>query len=150
MKKALKLFLISALVLSTCGCNKYIKSTHEGDLYYGAYNRRDFIHADVTIYKKDSDKVCNGVVFLNAPTRSFTMKNDRVDAKMKLGCNDGSIMDMKWKLRKGSFTDGYGEGTDQFNNKYTFKTISKVEFKKIADIKRVKYPNSKNPSYLKY
>ena len=79
------------------------------------------------------------------------MKNDRVDAKMKLGCNDGTILDLTWQLRKASFADGSGEGYDQFKNVYKFKTVSKEEFKNAAggNVKIV-FPNDRQSGYLKY
>lgn len=38
-------------------------------------------------------------------------------------------MDINWKLRKGSFSDGTAEGVDQYNIIYKFKTISKKQYK---------------------
>lgn len=139
------------MALASSGCNKYFISTTPENTYFGAYNRRDFIHADVRVYKKNSTQICDGSVYLNAPSRGITMKNDRVDAKMKLGCNDGTILDLDWRLRKGSFSDGKGEGIDQFNNHYKFKTVSKGVFKNIAGDKiKVTFPNDRHQSYLKY
>lgn len=154
MKKILNIILIGFIGLTCCGCNKYFTSevtteADSNDVYYGAYNRRDFTFADVVVYQRGTDKHCEGVVHLNAPTRSITMKNDRVEAIMKLACTDGTLMSLNWQLRKGSFADGYGEGFDQHNNTYRFKTVSKKEFKEIADSnKKVTIPNKS--SLLKY
>lgn len=152
MKKSL--FILSLFILGICstGCNQYITTEitdNDGNIYYGAYNRRDMIHADVKLYQKGTNKICDGIIFLNAPSRSITFKNDRVDAKMILGCNDKTLMNINWQLKKRSFNKGFGEGVDQFNNIYQFKTISKKEFNEIATIKKIKYADE-NESYLKY
>lgn len=146
MKKILNILLIGFIGTFCCGCNKYFTSevtsvTQDKDIYYGAYNRRDMTWADVVIYQKGSDKRCEGVVHLNAPTRSITMKNDRTDAVMRLACTDGTLMNINWQLRKNSFADGYGNGVDQYNNSYSFKTVSKGEFKEIAGNHKVQIPN---------
>ena len=110
-----------AICISTSGCNQYITTeitSEDGDVYYGAYNRRDMIHADVKLFQKGTDRECDGVIFLNAPSRSITLKNDRVDATMIVGCNDKTIIKSVWQLKKRSFNDGWGEGVDQFNKIY--------------------------------
>lgn len=150
MKKFLNIILIGLIGISAAGCNKYfISENTSNDSYYGAYNRRDMTWADVVVYKKESDKRCEGVVHLNAPTRSITMKNDRVDAIMKLACTDGTLININWQLRKGSFADGFGEGVDQYNNSYRFKTVSKGEFQQAAD-ENVKIKIPSDSSLLKY
>ncbi|CDE59548.1 unknown [Fusobacterium sp. CAG:439] len=150
MKKALKLLFVLSLMVSATGCNQYIRTqnTSDGHIYYGAYNRRDMIHADVKLFQKGTKKECDGVVFLNAPSRSITLKNDRVSAKMKLGCNDGSLMDIDWQLRKGSFKDGFGEGKDQLNNVYKFTTMPKSEFNILNEGHKIEF--AKENSLLKY
>lgn len=150
MKKALKLLFVLSLMVSATGCNQYIRTqnTSDGHIYYGAYNRRDMIHADVKLFQKGTKKECDGVVFLNAPSRSITLKNDRVSAKMKLGCNDGSLMDIDWQLRKNSFKDGFGEGKDQFNNVYKFTTMPKSEFNILNEGHKIEF--AKEDSLLKY
>ena len=54
MKKALKLLFVLSLMVSATGCNQYIRTqnTSDGHIYYGAYNRRDMIHADVKLLKR--------------------------------------------------------------------------------------------------
>lgn len=150
MKKALKLLFVLSLMVSATGCNQYIRTqnTSDGHIYYGAYNRRDMIHADVKLFQKGTKKECDGVVFLNAPSRSITLKNDRVSAKMKLGCNDGSLMDIDWQLRKNSFKDGFGEGKDQLNNVYKFTTMPKSEFNILNERHKIEF--AKEDSLLKY
>lgn len=150
MKKALKLLFVLSLMVSATGCNQYIRTqnTSDGHIYYDAYNRRDMIHADVKLFQKGTKKECDGVVFLNAPSRSITLKNDRVSAKMKLGCNDGSLMDIDWQLRKGSFKDGFGEGKDQLNNVYKFTTMPKSEFNILNEGHKIEF--AKENSLLKY
>ncbi len=151
MKNIKNIIFVSLLTLICSGCNQYFISTTPENTYYGAYNRRDFTHADVKLFKKNSELVCDGSIYLNAPSRSITFKNDRVDAKMKLGCNDGKILDIVWQLRKGSFKDGFGEGVDQFNNIYKFKTVPKSTYKDITgDNRKITFPNDHNKSYLKY
>ena len=151
MKNIKNIIFVSLLTLICSGCNQYFISTTPENTYYGAYNRRDFTHADVKLFKKNSELVCDGSIYLNAPSRSITFKNDRVDAKMKLGCNDGKILDIVWQLRKGSFNDGTGEGVDQFNNIYKFTTVSKSKYKTIAkDNTKITFPNDHNKSYMKY
>ncbi len=153
MNKHLKLIITCFILVIATGCNKYITSevtNDKGEVYYGAYNRRDFTHADVKVFQKGNSKVCDGSVYLNAPSRSITMKNDLVDAKMLLGCSDGTIINLDWQLRKGTFSDGSGEGVDQFNNVYKFKTISKKEYKKVREENKIKFINDKSDSYLKY
>lgn len=134
MKKISNLIVLLLVSFITAGCNQYISSevtdvNNVSKTYYGAYNRRDMVMADVIIYEKNSENYCDGVIYLKAPSRSITMKNDRVDAKMKLACTDGKLMDINWKLRRGSFSDGTAEGVDQYNNTYKFKTISKKQYK---------------------
>lgn len=148
--KILKIIIAMSIMISASGCNQYIKTTDttNNHVYYGAFNRRDMIHADVIVFEKGSDKICDGAVYINAPSRSITFKNDRVDAKMVLGCNDGTLMDLSWQLRKGSFNDGFGEGIDQLNNKYKFASISKSQFKEIAEVKKVNFHTKTH--FLKY
>ena len=150
MKKALKLLFVLSLMVSATGCNQYIRTqnTSDGHIYYGAYNPRVMIHAGVKLFQKGTKKECDGVVFLNAPSRSITLKNDRVSAKMKLGCNDGSLMDIDWQLRKGSFKDGFGEGKDQLNNVYKFTTMPKSEFNILNEGHKIEF--AKENSLLKY
>lgn len=150
MKKFLKLLSILTLMTLTTGCNQYVRTqnTSDGHIYYGAYNRRDMIHADVKLFQKGTNKECDGVIFLNAPSRSITLKNDRVSAKMKLGCNDGSLMDIDWQLRKDSFKDGFGEGKDQLNNVYKFTTMPKKEFDILNEGHKIEF--AKENSMLKY
>jgi len=151
VKNINKIIFISAITFIFSGCNQYFVSTSPQNTYYGAYNRRDFTHADVKLFKKDSKLICDGSIYLNSPSRSITMKNEKTDAKMKLGCNDGTILDITWQLNKGSFKDGTGEGVDQFNNSYKFSTISKGEFKKIAEDKvKISFPSDHKKSYLRY
>lgn len=152
MKKILMLAGLLAICISTSGCNQYITTeitSEDGDVYYGAYNRRDMIHADVKLFQKGTDRECDGVIFLNAPSRSITFKNDRVDATMIVGCNDKTIIKSVWQLKKRSFNDGWGEGVDQFNKIYQFKTISRKEFKEIASSQNIEFAKE-NESYLKY
>ena len=58
MKKALKLLFVLSLMVSATGCNQYIRTqnTSDGHIYYGAYNRRDMIHADVKLFQKGTKK----------------------------------------------------------------------------------------------
>lgn len=152
MKRFLLLLSLGIISISACGCNQYITTeitSQDGDIYYGAYNRRDMIHADVKLFQKGTDKECDGVIFLNAPSRSITFKNDLVDATMILGCNDKTIITTEWQLKKRTFNDGYGEGVDQLNRIYQFKTISRKEFKEIAEKQKIEFANDED-SYLKY
>lgn len=152
MKKFLMPALLLGISLYTSGCNQYITTeitSQDGEVYYGAYNRRDMIHADVKLFQKGTNLECDGVIFLNAPSRSITLKNDRVDATMIVGCNDKTIIKTEWQLKKRTFNDGFGEGVDQFNNIYSFKTISKKEFQEIAGSQKIKFAKE-NESYLKY
>ena len=89
------------------------------------------------------------MIFLNAHSISITLKNDRVDATMIVGCNDKTIIKSVWQLKKRSFNDGWGEGVDQFNKIYQFKTISRKEFKEIASSQKIEFAKE-NESYLKY
>lgn len=146
LKKIFNTLLIGIFGLFTCGCNQYFISDNKDnnqadDIYYGAYNRRDFTWADVVLYKKNSDIKCEGVIHLNAPSRSITIKNDRVDAIMKLACTDGTLMSIDWELKKKAFADGFGKGVDQYNNTYNFKTVSKEEFQAISEYKEIEIPD---------
>lgn len=146
MKKFLNILFVGVIGMTCCGCNKYFTSevtsgVNDKDIYYGAYNRRDMTWADAVFYQKGSSKRCEGVIHLNAPTRTITMKNDRVDAVMKAACTDGTIMNITWQLKKNSFADGYANGFDQYNKTYSFRTVSKGEFKKVADNPKVQIPN---------
>lgn len=148
MKKVFYLLLIFCLPLCFTGCSHYISADVEAPnsgLYYGAYRLSDLIHADVQLFKKDSDEVCGGVMYLFAPnkTSTFALKNIRSKAKMKLACSDGKLFDIDWELRRITYNNGFGEGIDQFNNKYNFRTISKEEFKQISDNHKIN-----NEAYL--
>ena len=154
MKKIINILIIGLIGLSCCGCNQYFTSevttgVESSEVYYGAYNRRDLTFADVVLYQRGSEKRCEGVVHLNAPSRSITLKNERTDAVMRLACTDGKLMNLSWQLKKGSFKDGYGEGIDQYNNTYRFKTVSKGQFKEVAGGKKKVIIPSKN-SLLKH
>lgn len=150
MKKFITIGLVIIAGLMCTGCSKYIKATvmlpegaseSQAQVYYGAYNRRDNIWADVILYKKNSNDYCNGTFYINAPSRSITMKSDRVPAKMRLACSDGKVMDFNWMIRKSSFSDGYGKGFDQNNTYYYVSTINKSEFKSNMAGKRAVIPN---------
>lgn len=153
MKKLfLLLSILTVSVLST-GCNQYFVAEmtgSNGDVYYGSFNRRDMVQSDVKLYKKNSPMTCDGIMFLYNPARGYNLGNSRTTAKMVLGCNDGTVIDTNWQLRKHSYKDGFGDGVDQFNNKFTFKTISKYDFEQ--NVKReVKFVNDKTTNYyLKY
>lgn len=150
MKKILLVLCFISVAFCTTGCNLYFKVKQNDVLYYGAYNARDMIHADVKLYQQNSDVFCDGVVFLNSPSRAITLKNDLVDAKMLLSCNDGKLLDSLLQLRKGTFDQLVGEGYDQLNNKYEFQSIEKSEFKSQSGIKKVKFINDNSDSLIKY
>ena len=78
MKKILLVLCFISVAFCTTGCNLYFKVKQNDVLYYGAYNARDMIHADVKLYQQNSDVFCDGVVFLNSPSRAITLKNDLV------------------------------------------------------------------------
>ncbi len=146
MKKFLLMIILLSTIFTTA-CDKYITAQNNNEQFYGYFNRRDMIHADVILYKKNSSVICDGVIFLNAPSRSFTLKNDQTDAKILLGCSDKRIIDANLKMRKGSFDKPYGLGIDQFDNKYTFSTIKSIEYKK--NVSRNKKELNKT-NFLKY
>ena len=150
MKNLPLIILILFIAIISSGCNKYILANKNDEIYYGAYNRRDMIHADVKLYKLNTKTECNGMIFLNAPSRSITFKNDFTDAKMFLSCTDGKLIDTNMKFKKGSFTKGFGEGFDQLNNKYIFKEISKNKFKEYSNGQKMTFINDKNSSLIKY
>ena len=144
MKKVLNTILIGLIGIICSGCNQYFISdagTPDNNVYYGAYNRRDFTWADVVMYQKGSNKYCEGVIHLNAPTRSITMKNDSADAIMKMACSDGTLININWQLKKRAFADGFGSGVDQYNKTYNFKTVPKSEFLEVADNPQVQIPD---------
>jgi len=141
------MFFVSFLI---SGCNKYIAVNSDDSVYYGVFNRRDMIHADVKLYKQDLSVNCDGMIFLNSPSRAITMKNDTVDAKLILGCSDKRLINADLKMTKGGFTNPYGVGVDQLNNKYNFTTISKNEFQKNIKITKHNIINDKGQSLLKY
>ena len=144
------LVLIILVAFSTSACNKYLTVKTNSATYYGAFNRRDMIHADVKLYKLNSDVYCDGVIFLNAPSRSITFKNDLVDAKMFLSCSDGKLIDSNLQFRKASFDKGFGEGVDQLNNKYVIEEISKNDFKENINLKNIQFINDKSDSLIMY
>lgn len=150
MKKILMTLCTLAVIVCTTGCNKYIEAEKNGTIYYGAYNRRDMIHADVKLYQANSDTFCDGIIFINAPSRAITMKNDFVDAKMHLTCSDGKLVTSTLNFKKGSFDNLQGEGFDQLNNKYKFREISKSEFKELSEKTKVQFINDSNSSIIKY
>ena len=47
MNKFLVIISVFFISILTTGCNQYISASQNGQEYYGAYNRRDMIHADV-------------------------------------------------------------------------------------------------------
>lgn len=150
MKKILMTLCFLAVVICTTGCNKYIEAEKNGTIYYGAYNRRDMIHADVKLFQANSDTFCDGIIFIDAPSRAITMKNDLVDARMHLTCSDGKLIASTLKFKKGSFDNLQGEGFDQLNNKYKFREISKSEFKELSEKTKVQFINDSNSSIIKY
>ncbi len=150
MKKILMTLCLLSVAICTSGCNQYFKATQNNTVYYGAYNRRDMIHADVKLFQADSNIFCDGMIFINAPSRAITMKNDEVDAKMLLSCNNGKLVNSDLTFRKGSFDKLSGEGVDQLNNKYKFEEIKKSEFKENFGNNKVKFINDKSDSLIKY
>ena len=150
MKKILMFLCLSFVVVCTSGCNKYIKAQKNDTIYYGAYNRRDMIHADVRLYQLGSKTYCDGIIFINAPSRAITLKNDLVDAKMNLACNDGKLIDSDIKFRKGGFDRMQGTGIDQLNNIYHFEEITKSEFKEKSALKNITFINDKTDSLIQY
>lgn len=150
MKKAFITFSILLCSIFLTGCNKYISANTNGQEYYGAYNRRDMIHADVKLFKKNTDVYCDGIVFINAPSRSITIKNDDVNAKLHLACSDNTLIDAKLLFRKGSFDECKGTGFDQLDNKYEFKEITKDEFIENLGSRKIEFINGKNTSLIKY
>ena len=150
-KKFCFILVIISISMLTSGCNGYITAkTDKNDIYYGVFNRRDMIHADVKIYKKNSPVTCDGVIFLDSPSRAFTLKNDVVNAKMRLSCSDKKLIDADLKMTKGSFDKPYGSGVDQFNNSYNFSTITKSVFQNNIKTTKIELINDKNSYSLKY
>ena len=150
MKKVLIVLCLVFITLCTSGCNLYFKVKQDDSLYYGAYNSRDMVHSDVKLYKQNSDVFCDGLIFINSPSRAITFKNDMVDGKMLLSCSDGKLIDSKLLLRKGSGDRIVGEGYDQLNNQYKIQAIGKSEFKKKSGIKKIKFMNDNSESLMKY
>ena len=153
MKKIFLLFSIISISMITSGCNHYFKAEKingNNDIYYGVFNTRDKNQADVKFYKKNSIIACDGIiVFSNNPV--ITDKNyKRIPGKMTLGCNDGTVMDVNWLVRRTDHTTGYGKGVDQYNNIYNFTSIGKYEF--VKNIKNdYKFKDiDKTEKYLKY
>lgn len=150
MKKLQIIFLMLFIAFNTSACNKYLVVKGNSGVYYGAFNRRDMIHADAKLYKFNSDTFCDGVIFLNAPSRAITFKQDFVEAKMFLSCNDGKLIDSNLQFRKGSYDRGFGEGVDQLNHKYVIEEISKKEFREKSKMKNIEFINDKSESLIKY
>lgn len=150
MKKVKSIFLLCMIALVSSGCNKYICVKSDNELFYGLFNRRDMIHADVKLYKKDSAVTCDGMIYLNSPSRMITLKNDDVDANAIIGCSDKKLIKANFTMSKGGFDRLNGEGLDQFNNKYLFETISKDDFVQNVSGKKYELINDKRESILKY
>ena len=152
MKKTVFLFfVIFSISVLTTACNQYISVKVDNEnIYYGVFNRRDMIHADVKLYKKNSPVTCDGMIFLNSPSRAITLKNDRVDAKMVLSCSDKKLINGDLKMTKGHFDKPYGLGLDQFDNRYVVTSVSKKDFKNNVNISEIKLIDDKNSYLLKY
>lgn len=151
MKKSIYLLVIFFISALMSGCNKFIYAQNsQNDIYYGIFNRRDMIHADVKMYKINSSVTCDGMIFLNSPSRAITLKNDFVDAKMILSCSDKKLIDADLKMTKGNFDNPSGFGIDQLDNRYSFSTISKNEFFKNVKQNEIKLINDKNSYLFKY
>lgn len=150
MKKLSITLCLLFVTIFTSGCNQYFKATQNDVVYYGAYNRRDFVHADVKLFQANSDVFCDGMIFINAPSRAITMKNDLVDAKMLLSCSNGRLVDSNLMFRKASYDKLSGDGYDQLNNKYKFEEIKKSEFKNNSGINKIQFFNDKANSLIKY
>ena len=57
MKRNICLIIIICWIsVFTSGCNKYISAKVNDDMYYGIFNRRDMVHADVKMKKGGFDK----------------------------------------------------------------------------------------------
>ncbi len=153
MKNTLKFIFICLLACTVSGCNNvYIKSENANvndKVYYGALKGRDSIHSDIVVFQKNSDLYCDGVFYLRSGTKS-ALKDNFNNSKMILGCNDGTLMNITWQFIKGSLKEGTGEGVDQYNNVYKFKTITKKEYEVIAENQKITFPNGKYSSNLKY
>ena len=133
MKKILLIISVVTIPFITTACSNYLSINNGAEPFYGIFVKRDMIHADVRLFQKNSNVLCEGSIFINAPSRSITMKNDFVDAKMLLTCNDGRLMDSDLKFRKASFDQGVGVAFDQYNNRYEVKEISKKEYKRFEE-----------------
>lgn len=153
MKKIILLLGIVSISLMTSGCNQYFKAEKvngNNDIYYGAYNRRDRVHSDVVFFKKNSNVVCDGTLYLYNATRGYNLSDKMGDAQMNLGCNDATVINANWKLRKSSYKDGYAEGVDQFNNVYKFTSIKRYEYHKNVKGRPDFIGDKSTNNYLKY
>ena len=151
-----KIFLVFSIItiaLMSSGCNQYFKAEKQGpqnDIYYGVFNARDSVQADVKLFKRNSTMVCDGVMFFDSTRKAIFDNNKRVPAKMSLGCNDGTVIEGNWLVRRNDFTKGRGQGIDQFNNIYDFDSVSRYEFRKNVK-QKLDFVNDKTTdNYLKY
>ena len=119
-------------------------------IYYGVFNARDSVQADVKLFKRNSTMVCDGVMFFDSTRKAILANNKRVPANMSLGCNDGTVIEGNWLVRRNDFTKGRGQGIDQFNNIYDFDSVSRYEFRKNVKQKLVFVNDKSTDNYLKY
>ncbi|MCR5265670.1 MAG: hypothetical protein K6E29_03645 [Cyanobacteria bacterium RUI128] len=150
MKKYSGILLICLIALFTSGCKRYIHAYSDNADFYGVYKSRDLIHADLKMFKKDTNVTCDGVIFLKPDKQIVYFEKEPIDADLMLGCSDKTLLKARIRMNKPRFEELSGTGIDQFENDYVFRAISRKEFKANVGRKKYKFVNDKSGSLLKY
>ena len=150
MKNFLILFSVCFVIAVTAGCGDYVSVKNGNNIYYGTYYPKDFIHYDIKLIEKNSNVHCEGMLFLNSPSRSITFKNDIVDAKFVAACTDKKLLSADLKTTKKTFDNPYGTAYDQYNNQYFFSEVTEKEVKQNLSKSQIKQLKEYSNSLLKY
>lgn len=142
--------MICFVTLFTSGCKKYIHAHSDNIDFYGVYNSRDLVHADVKMFRKNTDVTCDGVIFLRPDKKVIYFEKEPIDGDLMLGCSDKTLLKARIRMNKPRFNELSGTGVDQLDNDYVFKAISRKEFKENVGRKKYKIADDETNSLLKY
>ena len=150
MKKNIILLLICFIYVFSSGCTKYIHASCATSDFYGTYKTRDLINAEVIMYKKNSNIICNGEIFLRPDKKLYYLINSPIDGNIDLGCSDKTLIRARITMTKPRFDKLNGSGYDQLDNLYSFETISGKVFRQNIDKRQYKTFKHNSQSNLKY
>ena len=150
MRKYLTLLFICLIPAFTAGCTKYIHAASATSDFYGMYKTTDMINAEVTMYKKNSNIVCSGEIFLRPDKKLYYLKKEPIDGTIDLGCSDKTLIRAHITMTKPRFDGLKGNGYDQIDNIYSFEPVSGEVFRQNIDKKQYKSSKNNIQKILKY